>query len=340
MFSQKGDLYDYVIENDIKFIIGGLKTETSIDIAEVAAVKDILVFSLSPNAKITANHKNLFIQSITPENITHSVVKYAIEEKGFRKFAIFYPFSTIGEEYYNYFKYFVDSMGGEVTKEVAFNTKHSNLDKPISKLVERDNPYKRPEFARLIRKAHKFKDPYWKKRYIDRAKMKLSAKFDYDAIFLPVSNKRVNYIVPLLAAWDLPLQTNNARLMEQVYHKYLNKNQKYVQVFGTPFWYDEKLFDAKSPYINGSIFPSPFNIELDNRSIPFVLLFEDKIAKKESLIYEALVYDLVNIIYYVFEKKDDIESYDGVMGRYSLYKNQFFKDFGFMIIHNDRFLSY
>ena len=340
LFYKKGELYDFVVKNDIKFIIGGLQTNDTKDIADVAGIKKIPVFSLSPNSKLAQHYKNLFIQSITPENITYSIVKYAIEEKGFKKFAILYPFTEIGEEYNYYFKYFVDSMGGEVTKSVTFNTKNSNLDKPISKLVERDRPYQRPEFARLIRKANRFKDPYWRKRYINRAKMKLSAKFDYDAIFLPISNKRVNYIVPVLAAWDLPLQTNNQRLMEQVYHKYLNKNQKYVQVFGTPFWYDEKLFLAGSPYINGSIFPSPHNVELDNLSIPFVALFQKRIEKKQSLIYEALVYDLLNIIYYVFDKKEAIDTYDGVMGRYSLYKNQLFKDFGMTIIHNDRFLTY
>jgi ABC-type branched-subunit amino acid transport system substrate-binding protein len=340
MYYRKGDLYDFVIKNDIKYIVGGLQKDDTKDIVEVASLKNILVFSLTPDNKLSLEYKNLYIQSITPENITYSVVKYAIEEKGFRKFAILYPYTDIGLEYYNYFKYYVDYMGGELVQEALFSPKTNDFDKPISKLVGRDEPYKRADFLKLIRKTKKSNNPYWKNRYINQAKMKLKPIFDYDAIFLPISDKKVNYIVPLLASWDLPLQTNNPRLMEQVYHKYLDKNQKYVQIFGTPFWYNEKLFEANSPYINGAIFPSPYNTDLDNDAIPFILMFKDRITKKESLIYEALIYDMINIIYYVFEKKDNIENYEGIMGRYLLYKNQFFKDFGMAIIHNDKFLSY
>jgi hypothetical protein len=47
--------------------------------------------------------------AVTPENVAYSVVKYAIEEKSYRKFAILYPFSDIGMEYYKYFKYFHDT---------------------------------------------------------------------------------------------------------------------------------------------------------------------------------------------------------------------------------------
>lgn len=340
MYEKKGELYDFVIKNDIKFIIGGLQSEDTRDIADVAAIKKILVFSLSPDSKLALKYKNLYIQSITPENIAYSVVKYAIEKKHFRKFAIFYPYTEIGIEYYNYFKYYVDYMGAELTKEVIFNPKANNLDKPISKLVERDNPYKRPDFRKYLRKAKYISNSYRKKHYLEVSKLKLKPIFDYDAIFLPISDEKVNYIIPILAAWDLPLKTNNKRLMEQVYHKYLNKNQKYVQVFGTPFWYNNEIFNDNSPYINGSIFPSPYNIDLENDSIPFVTLFKNEIIKKKSLIYEALVYDMVNIMYYVFEKKEDIENYDGVMGTYSLYKNQFFKDFGMAIIHKNRIYTY
>ena len=340
MYNQKGELYNFVIKNDIKFIIGGLQRDDTKDIAEVAGIKNILVFSLSPNSKLALEHKNLYIQSVTPENVAYSVVKYAVEKKHFRKFAIFYPYTEIGLEYYHYFKYYVDYMGAEITKEVIFSPKANNLDKPISKLVERDNPYKRPDFQKYLRKARRITNPYRKKHYLETSKLRLKPIFDYDAIFLPVSDKKINYIIPIMAAWDLPLKTNNQRLMEQVYHKYLNKNQKYVQVFGTPFWYNENIFDDNSPYINGSIFPSPYNIDLENESNPFVTLFKNEIIKKHSLIYEALVYDMVNIMYYVFERKEDIQNYDGIMGTYSLYKNQLFKDFGMAIIHENRIYTY
>ena len=340
MDSKKGELYDFVIENDIKFIIGGLQTEDTKDIADVANIKKILVFSLSPNSDIALDYKNLYIQSITPENIAYSVVKYAIERKRYKKFAIFYPYTEIGLEYYKYFKYYVDYMGSELTTEVIFNPKASNIDKPVSKLVQRDKPYKRADFRKYIRKSKMITNPYRKKHYLEVSKLKLKPIFDYDAIFLPISDKKINYIIPILAAWDLPLKTNNKRLMEQVYHKYLNKKQKYVQVFGTPFWYNEEIFEDNSPYINGSIFPSPYNIDLDYENSPFVALFKNEIAKKKTIIYEALVYDMVNIIYYVFEKKQHIEEYDGVMGSYSIYKNQFFKDFGMAIIDKDRIYTF
>ena len=339
MYERKGDLYNYLVSRDMKFIIGGLGQEDTKDIAEVALIKNLIVFSFSPASDLALIYKNLIIQSLTPENIVYSIVKYSVFKKKFKKFAILYPYTEAGLKYYEYFKYYADYFGAEVTTEVMFNPKAPNLDKPISKLVKRDNPYLRPDFQKYIRHAKMIANPYKRKHYLEVAKMKLKPVFDYDAVFLPVSYKKINFIIPLLAAWDLPLKTNNKRLMEQVYHKYLDKNQKYVQVLGIPFWYNSDIFNDPSPYINGAIFPSPFSIDLSDKSNPFVNLFKEDIVKKKSIIYEALSYDLINIIYYVFENRQSIEEYEGVMGTYEFRKNQLFKNFSMAIIHNNRIFT-
>ncbi len=344
IFYKIGDLYDLFVENPPTYIIGPLRAEETYQLIAPASIKNIPIFSFAPDSNLTKYYKKLYIQSITPINSIYTVTKYAIEEMNIKKFAILYTYNEMGLQYLEDFTQFVTDSGGEVTKAVAidpYENKITQLDKPISKLVSRDmdSLKEREDYKRILRRSKNVKKGYWRKRFINREKRKLKPVFDFDAIFLPISQDRAKYVIPILAAWDIPLLTRNKRLMEQVYHKYLNKRQRYVQVLGIPFWHTKTIFEGGSKYLNGVLFPAAYSVDFENNVDPFVLLFKKK--DKKSYIYEALTYDLLNILYYVFEKKEmKIEDYTGAMGTYSLYRNQFFKDMNMIMIDNNQFIRY
>ncbi|MBN2693456.1 hypothetical protein JXR93_02235, partial [bacterium] len=312
MFYRVLSLMELVEKERAKFIIGGLTNDDVTPITSVASYFDIPFFTFASDSFDEIGYRKLYIQSITIENISYSVAKYALEELFIRKFGLFYPFNESGFQYLKYFTNFVTSGGGEVVISVPIDLREKNWDKSVSKLVDRDNPYKRGDFLKKIKKYENIESKYWKERYIEREKMKLKPKYEFEAIFAPIPASKVNYIIPLFAAWDIPLMTNDPILMEQIYHKYLNKNQKYVQVFGTPFWYSKTILKNINKYVNGVIFPSPYIIDLEDDTHPF----NDYISelKRGNYIYEALIFDLMNIIYDVFDqKKIELNQYEGVM---------------------------
>lgn len=331
------EIYDEILKVKPKFIIGGIDREETLNIVGPASVADIPLFTFANDELLNGIYNKLYIQSITIENIVYSIVKFALEESLYKKFAIFYPVNEHGFEYLEYFNKFVNEGGGEVVKIVGFDTRSKNLDKSVAALVERDNPYKREDFLRKIKKAEEIKDPYKKQKFIEFEKVKLKPKYEFEALFAPISFKQLNQIIPLFAAWDIPLFTRDPVLMEQVYHKYLNKNQKYVQVFGIPSWYNKTIFKDGNKYINGLIFPSPFAINLTDFSHPFNELFNE--IKQNDRIYEALVYDLLHIIYEIIDKKNmKIDEFEGVMGSYIFYKNQLFKNLVPVLIDREEFI--
>ncbi len=336
MFYQVLSLMELVEKERAKFIIGGLVESDVKPIISVASYFDIPFFTFASDSFDYINYKKLYVQSLTIENIAYSVAKYGLEELFIRKFAIFYPFNESGFQYVKYFTNFVTGGGGEVVISVPVDLREKNWDKSVAKLVDRDNPYKRGDFLKKIKKYENIENKYWKERYIEHEKMKLKPKYEFEAIFSPIPASKVNYIIPLFAAWDIPLMTNDPVLMEQIYHKYLNKNQKYVQIFGTPFWYSKIVLKNINKYVNGVIFPSPFTIDLEDNTDPF----NDYISelKRGNYIYEALIFDLMNIIYDVFDqKKIELNQYEGVMGGYFLYKHQLFKNFTQTTIDSELF---
>lgn len=336
MFYRKEDLLDFIKEINPKFLIGGLTYYEAKEMIQAAAYFDLTFFTLANDERLTSLYNKLYIQSITAENTIYSVVKYAVEVKDFRKFAVLYPLSEKGKEYFNYFEKYINHFGAELTKIVSFDPRNSNLDRPISQLAGRDNPYKHPDFYKYIKKAEKIKSQYRKNRFLKRAEMKLRAIFDYEAIFLPIPKNQINYIVPVIASWDIPLLTNDSRLMEQVYHKYLNKQQQYVQIFGTSFWYMSNPQEYYNKYVNGVIIPSPIAIDLGDTSEPFNELFS---LEDDFNIYKPLIFDLLNIIDKVFDRKViPLKDYKGVMGSYFFYKNQLFKELMPAVLDENSFL--
>jgi len=178
------EIYDEILKTKPKFIIGGIDKEDVLNIIGPASVADIPLFTFANDDLLNGIYKKLYIQSISLENIVYSIVKYALEENLYKKFAIFYPVNETGFKYLEYFNKFVNEGGGEVVKTVGFDTRSKNLDKPVSALVERDNPYKREDFLRKIKKAEEIKDPYRKQKFIEFEKVKLKPNLNLKQFLL------------------------------------------------------------------------------------------------------------------------------------------------------------
>lgn len=336
MFYRVEALYETIGTVRPKFLIGGILATEVPSMISPAAHFDLPLFTFAGDPDLTQLYDKLYIQSITPENTVYAMVKYCSEVRLYDRFAILYPVTKRGLTYLKYFEYYVAQFGGMITKIGGFSPHLKNFDKPIANLVERANAYKHPDFYRYIKKSKKIKKKYWRNRYLQRAKMKLRAIYNYEAIFLPIPRRLVNYIVPVLAAWDLPLLTNDPVLMEQVYHKYLNKQQRYVQVIGTPYWYIDNPKEYYNKYVQGTLIPSPVAIDPEDDQHPFNELFPRD--NGGTLFYQALGYDLLHIIEQVFDQKQiELKQYQGVMGRYFFRKNQLFKTLLPSVYEQDQF---
>lgn len=267
-------------------IIGPIITaETA---AREAQERSIPIITLTQKEKITASGDYVFRNFITPQMQVKTLVSYATEEMGLRRFAILYPHEKYGITFMNLFWDEVIAHRAKVVGAEAYNPKHTDFADPIKKIVGLYYPLPKelhyadePGNTHLY--SHDEEEPG--ERVIDEEiyySDDPKAIVDFAAVFLPDSPKKAGLIIPQLAFYDI----------------------QDVLLLGTNLWHSKKMIEMAKDYIQGAIIAEGFFAESALTSVKdFVTRFEAIYAHKPGFI-EAVCYDTIKLLFQLLKRED------------------------------------
>ncbi len=321
-------------DENVGAILGPMVTAEA-GVAE-AQSKKIPIIAFTQKDNITIDAEYVFRNFITPRMQVKSLVSYAVEELGLKRFAVLYPDEKYGKTYLNLFWDEVIAFGGEVVGVEAYDTRQTDFVDAIKKLSGRY--YKLP--SDLEKKGGApagegygggFPDPL-KYRIRDIAPdpvMRISGLFllgdafkeateakkgsrnevpepiiDFDAIFIPDAPKTAGLIIPQLAFHDI----------------------KDVYLIGTNLWHSQALIKMSRPYVQGALITDGFFADADSEVVKaFIKRFKTVYGGTPGIV-EATAYDSAMILFEVMGRPEvryritikdallNLEPFDGTTG--------------------------
>lgn len=251
-------------EERVGAIIGPVATHEAA--AAAAQEKRIPIITLSQKENITTIGDYVFRNFITPKMQVESLVSYAMNVLGLRRFAVLYPDEKYGKTFAELFQDEVDAYGGEIVKVEPYGPDQTDFADPIKKLAESDREFiEHPE-----------------EKAVGPVLEQTKPVIDFDAIFIPDGPTASGLILPQLAFYDVVG----------------------IQLLGTNLWHSHRLIQMAQQFSQGAIMVDGFFAESNSRKVKdFVNMFEETFDEKPGFI-EAVAYDTAMILFNLVGRND------------------------------------
>lgn len=222
---------DKLVENHrVAAIIGPLNWKESIAVASRSQELGVPNILLTAKEGISEKGPYLFQNALTPAVQIDNLVRFCIEARNYRRYAILAPETGYGRDMVNEFWTAVEQRGGRIVAYSSYSTEEHDFQNHVRSLVG-------------LNEAGKFRPLEWNKlqQFLLDAKIKpnrvnkypLPPITDFDAIFVPDSPKTVASVAASLAYFDV----------------------KNVSLLGTSEWNTEQLYKRGGKLVVGAIFP-------------------------------------------------------------------------------------
>ncbi|MBC2742914.1 MAG: penicillin-binding protein activator [Desulfosarcina sp.] len=330
---------DELDQQKVGAILGPMSASKAAAASAQARGIPILVFTQREGVPDIGTY--VFRNFITPQMQVRSLVSFAVEELGVRRFAILYPDENYGWRYMNLFWDQVVEHGGVVNGVEAYDPEGMDFAKPIKKMAGifydvpkdlRATSIPRPCLPLLIRMADSdlperelIADPVERisgipldrdaiddlgRRNPDRDDQ-WHPIVDFDAVFIPDAPKKAGLVIPQLAYYDI----------------------RDVYLLGTNLWNSKALLDMSGEYMKGTLIADGFFAESQSERVKkFVAVFQSAYGRVPGII-EAVAYDSAMMVFQTMRqtatdsRRDlkqallQINDFEGVSGRTVFAKN-------------------
>lgn len=218
--------------HEVMAVIGPLSFKESAAVAERAEALGIPNISLANKEGISEKSPYLFQTGLTPAVQIENLVRFAVQQKGLRRFAILAPDNAFGKDMAQSFWEHVNANGAVISSYQLYPANERDFQEQIRNMVGlQDLKHRRLEVTKLndyIKevKAKTGKEP----------KVQLSPIIDFDAIFIPDSPKAVSQAAASLNYFDV----------------------NGVPLLGTAEWNSDQFFRRGANLIQTAIFPAGF----------------------------------------------------------------------------------
>jgi ABC-type branched-subunit amino acid transport system substrate-binding protein len=273
--------------------------------AERAQAKGIPIFVFTQRDGIPDIGPYVFRNFITPQMQVRSLVSFAVEELGARRFAVLYPDENYGRRYMNLFWDQVVEYGGMVNGVEMYDPEDMDFAKPIKKmagifydvpkdlavtsiprldipllslasdpaLLERDVIADPVEWISGIPLDREAIDDLGR-RNPDRDDQ-WHPIVDFDAVFIPDAPKKAGLIIPQLAYYDI----------------------RDVYLLGTNLWNSKTLLEMSGEYMKGTLIADGFFADSQSETVKnFVAAFQNAYGRVPGII-EAVAYDSAMMVF-------------------------------------------
>jgi len=289
---------DLILNTHVMAIMGPLFADESYQAAMVAQAYQVPLLNLSRAEGITRLGSSVFRLCLTPEQQSQALVDLMVDAFHFKRFAVLYPSTDTGLEFVQSFFSAVEKKGAEVVGIESYLYDQNTFTTPVKKLVGRYYLELRQqdlskEMALAMRQIRK-SSVRGAKAY-EKAKDRLSAVVDFDALFIPDTAKAVSFIAPAIAFEDVDLVVS-----EKDRQQIKNSDDplilsQYKRMVGVHSWNSPLLVERAGKAVEGAIFVDGFDVHKDDAHVQeFVKKFESLTQKKPTL-PEAQAYDAAGI---------------------------------------------
>ncbi len=186
-----------VSEDSVIAVVGSLLSRTASAVATKTEELGVPSIALSQKSGLTEGGSYIFRNAVTSEMQVRELVRVAMDQLGYKRFAILYPNDSYGVEYANLFWDEVLAHGGTIAGAQIYNPQETDFRGPIRRLV---GTYyvedRKVEYQMRLREWFK-KQKSLKTRNSPPDDL-LPPVADFDALFVPDSPKALGQIAPML----------------------------------------------------------------------------------------------------------------------------------------------
>jgi ABC-type branched-subunit amino acid transport system substrate-binding protein len=297
------------LEEGAIVVLGGVTNAEAERAAATAEELQIPLVSLSKQEGVTAAGTYVFQNMLTASAQARAVAEYAVGRRGMKRFGILFPDVTYGVELANAFWDEVEARGGEIRAAETYASDRTTFTPLVKSMVGKLYLDERPDYRSTVEEvAKKEKDPYRRRKAIERVRDRLAPVIDFDAIFIPDFAKNVKLIAPALAVEDVVTSTCDPDEVAKIAKTTGRPDLKAVQLLGSNGWGgDPTLFDtspgAPGRHLECAVFVDGFyagSQRPDTRR--FVEAFEKKYPGAVPGILEASAHDAARMARQVIEQ--------------------------------------
>jgi ABC-type branched-subunit amino acid transport system substrate-binding protein len=286
------------LEEGAIVVLGGVTNGEAERAAASAEELQLPFVSLSKQEGLTEAGPHVFQNMLTAGAQARAIVDLAMARRGMRRFAIMYPQVSYGVELANAFWDEVEGKGGEIRGAESYAADRTTFTPLVKSMVGKLYLDERTDFVELQREiAKKEKDPFRRRKALDKARERLAPITDFDAIFIPDFARNVKLIAPALAVEDVVSQTCLPEEVERIRRTTGRPELRPVQLFGANGWGgDPSLFDVApggaGRHVRCAIFVDGFFAGSARPATKaFVEAYQRKYAGQSPTILEASAFD-------------------------------------------------
>jgi ABC-type branched-subunit amino acid transport system substrate-binding protein len=284
-------------KNHVSIIIGPIVMSEYA--AREAQIRSIPIVTLSQKPEVPELGDYVFRFFLTPQMQIDTLVPFAINELGVKRFAVLYPEESYGDTFLKFFRDSVLDYGAKLVAVESYKPEQTDFASQIRKFSK-------------SRESEKNGAPVPGRHSTRRRRhQKYKLVLDFDAIFIPDSADKIALIAPQLAFYDI----DNVLLL------------------GTNLWHSDNLIHSARNYVQEAIMTDAFYARDSKKNVQeFISGFEETHGESPGLI-EALAYDTAMMNFHnlsnpgIRSRNDlkhaikNISNFEGVTGYTSFNKN-------------------
>ncbi len=225
-------------------VIGGVTNAEAERAAATAEELQLPLVSLSRLEGVTEAGPNVFQNMLTARAQARALADFAMGKRGMKRFGIMYPSIPYGVELANAFWDEVEARGGEVRAAETYPADRTTFTPLVKDMVGKHYLDERIDWKDQQKEiAERERDPFRRRKALEKARERLPPITDFDAIFIPDFASNVRLIAPALAVEDVVTQTCEKTEVERIAKTTGRPGLVPVQLFGANGWNDPSLFD-------------------------------------------------------------------------------------------------
>jgi ABC-type branched-subunit amino acid transport system substrate-binding protein len=324
-------------------VLGPLLADDTKRAALVAEELQIPLLTMSRQEGVTDLGSHVFRNMLTNSAQADAIVDYAMNVKGYKRFAVLYPNIPYGVELADTFWDQVVERGGTIRGAERYAHDQTTFTTEAKKLVGRYYLEDRGDYVGGVRDVQgENLDAYRRRKAMEKVKAGVEPIIDFDAIFMPDDWRRVSLVAPALAVEDIVTNACDPRDLERIRKTTGKKELKTVTLFGANQWSSPKgrsglpeLVERGGKFVTCSVYVDGFFVDSQRPATrrfvqAYRAEYKDDTGKDPGLL-EAIGYDSGRMLRQLIEKKEGaprtraemrdalagLKDFDGATGRTS-----------------------
>lgn len=321
-------------------VLGPLLQDDSRRAALVAEELQVPLLTMTRSEGITDIGPHIFRNMLTNSAQAQAIADYAMNVRGFKRFAMLYPNIPYGVEMANGFWDEVVQNGGAIRGAESYAHDQTTFTDEAKKLVGRFYLEDRADYLEGIRDINaENMDAFRRRKAVEKLKSGLDPVVDFEAIFIPDDWKRVSLVGPALAVEDIITNACDPRDLEKIRKTTGKRDLKTVTLLGTNTWSSPKgrsglpeLIERGGKFVTCSVYVDGFFVDSQRPATrKFVQNFREayKDVDREPGLLEAIGYDSALMLRQIIEKQrprtrsemrdalTNLKNFEGATGRTS-----------------------